>query len=66
MPVKRRANKRRDELTDDARAFLEGRPSFTQFRDDAYLADLWDKHGDNSVATWAEGDSRPRAVADRQ
>ena len=51
-------------LTDDAIAFLEGRPSFTQFKDDAYLADLWEKYGDTSVATWDEGNSRPRAVAD--
>ena len=52
MPVRRRTDKRRDELTDDARAFLEGRPSFTQFKDDAYLADLWEKYGDPNVATW--------------
>ncbi len=51
-------------LTDDAIAFLEGRPSFTQFKDDAYLADLWEKYGDTNVATWDEGNSRPRAVAD--
>jgi hypothetical protein len=63
MPVRRRIDKRRDELTDNARAWLEGRPSFTQFKDDAYLADLWDRYGDTSVATWHEGDRRPRAVA---
>ena len=66
MPVRRRNDKRRDALSEDARAFLEGRPSFTQFRDDAYLADLWEKYGDSSVATWEEGDSRPRSVADQQ
>lgn len=64
MAVKRRLNKRRDALRDDEIAFLEGRPSFTQFRDDAYLADLWDKYGDTSIATWEEGDLQPRAVAD--
>ena len=62
MPVRRRNDKRRDALSEDARAFLEGRPSFTQFRDDAYLADLWEKYGDTRVATWEEGDSRPRAI----
>jgi hypothetical protein len=48
--------------SEDARAFLEGRSSFTQFKDDAYLADLWEKCGDTRVATWEEGDSRPRAI----
>jgi hypothetical protein len=43
---------------------LEGRPSFTQFKDDAYLADLWEKYGDTNVANWEEGDSRPRPVAE--
>jgi hypothetical protein len=66
MAIKRRTNKKRAELTADAIAFLEGRPSFTQFKDDAYLADLWEKHGDTSVATWDEGNSRPRAVADQK
>ena len=40
MAIKRRTNKKRAELTAGAIAFLEGRPSFTQFKDDAYLADL--------------------------
>src|SRR5260370_22119815 len=59
MAIKRRTNKKRAELTANAIAFLEGRSSFTQFKDDAYLADLWEKYGDTSVATWEEGDSRP-------
>jgi hypothetical protein len=65
MPRKIKSNKRRAALTDDAIRWLEGSgPSFTQFKDDAYLADLWEKYGDTSVATWDEGNSRPRAVAD--
>ena len=64
MAIKRRTNKKRAELTANAIAFLEGRPSFTQFKDDAYLADLWEKYGDTNVATWEEGDSRPRPVAE--
>jgi hypothetical protein len=59
MAIKKRLDKRRDALTDDAIAFLEGKPSFTQFKDDAYLADLREKYGDTNVATWEEGDSRP-------
>jgi hypothetical protein len=64
MPRKRRTNKRRDALSEAACAFLEGRPSFTKFKDYAYLADLWQKYGDTSIATWAERDSRPRAITD--
>jgi hypothetical protein len=59
MPVRRRTDKRRDALSDDAIAFLEGRPSFTQFKDDAFKADLWERFGDPTVATWDEGDRRP-------
>jgi hypothetical protein len=64
MPVRRRTDKRRDALSDDAIAFLEGKPSFTQFKDDAYLADLWERYGDVSIATCEESDSHPRAVTD--
>ncbi|HEY5504698.1 MAG TPA: hypothetical protein VIK28_06025, partial [Sedimentisphaerales bacterium] len=39
------------------------RPSFTQFKDNAYLADLWEKYGNTNVATWEQGDSMPRAIA---
>jgi hypothetical protein len=62
MAIKKRLDKRRSALSDDAIAFLEGRPSFTQFKDDAYLADLWDKYGDTSIATWDQTVSRPRAI----
>ena len=64
MAIKKRIDKKRAALTDDAIAFLEGRPSFTQFKGDAYLADLWEKYGDTNVATLEEGDSRPRPVAE--
>jgi hypothetical protein len=43
---------------------LKGKRWFTQFKDDAYLADLSEKYGDVSIATWEEGDSHPRAVTD--
>jgi hypothetical protein len=62
MPVRRRDDKRRAALSEDARAFLEGRPSFTQFKDDAYLVDLWEKYGGTSTATWEEDGAKPRAI----
>ena len=44
MAVKRRTNKRRDELTDDARAWLEGRPcGFFEFKRYDELVPLWEK-----------------------
>jgi hypothetical protein len=43
VAIKKRLDKRRGALSDDAIAFLEGRPSLTQFKEDAYFADLWDK-----------------------
>jgi hypothetical protein len=55
MPVKRRTNKRRDALTDDARAWLEGRPSFYAFKDHDELLAFWEAHGDENVATWDLG-----------
>jgi hypothetical protein len=65
MPVRRRSDKRRDAPSDDAIAFLEGRPSFTEFKDHTELVELWRAYGDEAVATWDEGEgSTPRAVAD--
>ena len=65
MAVKRRTNKRRDELTDYARAWLEGRPcGFFEFKRHDELVPLWEKYGDPEVATWDMGkDTSPRAVA---
>jgi hypothetical protein len=64
MPVRRRSDKRREALSEGARDWLEGRPSFYQFRDHAELVELWRTHGDPQVATWDEDDgSRPRPVA---
>lgn len=63
MPVKRRSNKRRDSLSADAIAWLEGRPSFHQFKELNELVPLWREYGDPNVATWDEGrDSKPRAI----
>jgi len=52
MPRKTRRYKRRDALTSDAIAFLEGRNSFTQFKDHEELVALWLAHGDETIAEW--------------
>ena len=51
MAVKRRTNKRRDVVSEGARDWLEGKPSFYQFRDHTELVELWRAHGDSQVAT---------------
>ena len=66
MAIKRRIDKKRAALTDDAIAFLEGRPSFTQFKGDAYLADLWEKYGDTNVATWKVTRDRAQLLNKKQ
>jgi hypothetical protein len=64
MPVKRRTNKRREALTEDARAWLEGRPcGFFEFKGHDELFPLWQVYGDPTVATWDMGlNSKPVAV----
>jgi hypothetical protein len=63
MAVKKRLDKRREALTDDARAWLEGRPSFYAFKDHDELLALWNAHCDETVATWdLASDSSPVAV----
>ena len=66
MAVKRGINKRRDELTEDARAWLKGKPcGFFQFKHTDELISLWEKYGNPKIATWDMGRcSKPRAVAD--
>ena len=63
MAVKRRTNKRRDELTDDARAWLRGEEcGFFQFKSHDELIPLWEKYGNPEVATWDMGqDTKPVA-----
>jgi hypothetical protein len=65
MPRKTRRNKRRDALTADAIAFLEGRNSFTQFKDHDEIVALWLTHGDEKIAEWdIQENTRPRPVAE--
>ena len=61
MAVKRRVNKRRDELTSDARAWLEGRPcGFFEFKSHDELVPLWERYGDPTSGTWDMGaNSKP-------
>jgi hypothetical protein len=63
MPVRRRNDKRREALTDDALAWLSGKPSFYAFKDHDDLLALWRAHGDENVATWdLRSDTSPVAV----
>jgi hypothetical protein len=68
MAIKKRLDKRREPLTHDARAWLEGRPcGFWEFRDHAGLVKLWQAHGDTSVATWDGSErTKPEAVRPAQ
>jgi hypothetical protein len=51
MPVKRRTNKRREALCEDAERWLRGEPSgFFEFKDADDLAALWAEYGDPAVA----------------
>jgi hypothetical protein len=53
MAVKRRWDKRRAALTDDAIKWLVGSgASFYQFKDHEELVALWQTYGDESVAAW--------------
>jgi hypothetical protein len=63
MPVKRRTNKKRDALSDDAIAFLEGRPcGFFEFKHHDELVLIWETFGNPEVATWDMGrDTKPVA-----
>jgi hypothetical protein len=65
MPVKRRINRRRDVLTEDARAWLEGRDcGFFEFKTHDELIPLLEAYGDPSVATWDKGThSKPMAIS---
>jgi hypothetical protein len=53
MPVKRRINKKRNALPENARAWLEGRPcGFFEFKRHEDLIQIWEVYGDLDVATW--------------
>lgn len=57
MPVKRRTNKRRDALSPDEAAWLDGNHDcgFVQFKRDEDLKALWDAHGDQDAFVWRAG-----------
>ncbi len=61
MPVKRRKEKRREELSDNAKAWLMGEPSgFFGFKDEEYLRELFDFHADKAAVDWPAGAICPR------
>jgi hypothetical protein len=62
MPVKRRTNKRREQLCEDGERWLRGEPcEFFEFKDADELAALWAEFGDPEVAVWDEEAGMPRA-----
>jgi len=55
MAIRAKKLQAKEQLTDDARAWLEDRPcGFFKFKHDDYLADLWKAHGDAVVADHVE------------
>lgn len=55
MPVRRRSDKRREALDDDAVAWLQGDMDgarFFQFLPHEQLVDFWDAYGDPRTAAW--------------
>jgi hypothetical protein len=62
VPVKRRTNKRREQLCEDAERWLRGEPcGFFEFKDADELAALWAEYGDPKVAEWDDEAKMPRA-----
>jgi hypothetical protein len=62
MPIKRRVNKRREQLCEDGERWLRGEPSgFFEFKDAKELAALWAEFGDPKVAVWDDEAGMPRA-----
>jgi hypothetical protein len=56
MAARRRTDKKRTELSEDARAWLEDKPcGFFQFKHSDFLSDLWKVHGDDSKMFWRRG-----------
>ena len=60
MAARRRADKRRGELTGDARAWLDGKPcGFFRFKHNNELETLWLEHGDTNSMFWRRGVGLP-------
>ena len=61
MPVKRRVEKRRAALSENAEKWLRGEPcGFFQFKDEDTLRAIWDEYGDPQVAYWDKAAKKPR------
>ena len=65
MPVRKRNLTRRAALSENARAWLDGKPcGFFKFKPRDELVALWERYGDPEVATWDLGThSKPVAIA---
>jgi hypothetical protein len=62
VPIKRRTNKRREQLCENGERWLRGEPcGFFEFKDANELAALWSEYGDPKVAVWDEEARMPRA-----
>ena len=61
MPVRRRIDKRRSELSEDAQLWLRGEPvpGFFRFKPEAEMRDIWERYGDKTVMEWPEGERGP-------
>jgi 3',5'-cyclic AMP phosphodiesterase CpdA len=61
MPVRRRADKRRDAISPHEAAWLDGNHDcgFVEFKRDEELQALWDTHGDHDAFAWKPGMSFP-------
>jgi hypothetical protein len=64
MAARRRTDKKRTGVGDNAFAWLEGRPcGFFEFKPHDELVALWLAHGDTNIAEWdLDKDSRPVAI----
>jgi hypothetical protein len=65
MPRKRRINKAKEQISEQATAWLEGKPSgFFQFKPNDELQALWDSHGDTDSMFWCRDMSLPITLED--
>jgi hypothetical protein len=63
MPVRRRADKRRDAISPHEAAWLDGNHDcgFVEFKRDEELQSLWEAHGDHDAFAWKPGMSFPES-----
>ncbi len=60
MPVRKRNLTRRAALSENARAWLDGKPcGFFKYKPSDELAVLWEQYGDHEALFWEPGMSLP-------